>query len=80
MPMVRSYLPGRGDNVYPDGAAYDPGTITRWWGKAARCLFALLSRWFDPMIQLMGFLATKIAELIMIVMSKIMGIIAKSFF
>lgn len=22
-----------GDNVYPDGAAYDPGTITRWWGQ-----------------------------------------------
>lgn len=22
-----------GDNVYPDGAAYDPETITRWWGK-----------------------------------------------
>eukprot|EP00438_Fugacium_kawagutii_P001497 Skav202543 [mRNA] locus=scaffold2011:263193:264350:- [translate_table: standard] len=22
-----------GDNVYPDGAAYDPWTITRWWGE-----------------------------------------------
>ena len=20
--------------MYPDGAAYDPGTITRWWGQA----------------------------------------------
>ena len=26
----------RGDNVYPDGAAYDPETITRWWGKVPR--------------------------------------------